>query len=460
MTSTALQTQMAHHPALAASVSAIRTKLNLTYTEQVYGKALAELVGTSFEPLAGIRVTFLPVIEDHVTQPQGSSNLIFMAQYIEYLTGRRRTLAATVELVDGYVPIGVENQAFEDSLRRSVEGLFNECGYTLEEEAPDGLRKMNSVQLGHALLEYLFMPKTVLASIANIDLDKVEVTVEDGAVVLRTPVAMLQGSSHPSALYLSRSLGGWGPEEFTSAEFNVIRRDALGTLSNLLEGKNLWLEKARLSEGTFGRTFLTDETELTNPYATVVNPDHTETLQLYPDYAVVLSIDETPRNYLICLPLMASGVLDEQGLTVRIPLDLSAPFTSGRVVIECPDDWVELCVRGVITATKTKVAENGYSSDLETVGQTRGKARPAQIIYIEKLQDVVTAAAEKAAERAEEARRAEIRKAVETPSRYSEAIEVEDVVEVPPTPPIHYGLLTRLRVAAQAFTNPGIWKKD
>lgn len=461
MTSTALQTQMSKHPALTASVGAIRVKLDLKYTEQIYSKTLAELEGVSFEALAGIRITFLPIIEGHVTQPEGSSNLIFMAQYVEYLTGRRRTLAAVVDLVDGYVPIGVEQRAFEDAFRHSIEASLNECGYTLEEDAPDGLRKMEKVTLGHKQLQYLFYPLTVLCGIDGIDMEKVEVTVEDNAVVLRTPLPIFH---HAKGYRSMRSLMGFpmtNPEELYESHFNRIHRSQLGGLNELLGGKNLWVEFESARLGKFKRTFLTTETSLENPFGKIINPDKTETTQLYPNYGLVVTLNESPTDTIDCLPSVASGVLRDQLLTVQIPLDLSSPYDKGEVVIEDIDDWVELKVHGVKQDVEQVVVNESMGAyDKKVLAQHRKeKALSGDVSHLEALQALAVTAAEKAAEREEQARQEAIRKAVTTPSKYTDAIVV-DVVDVPPAPPIHYGFFTRLKVAFDAFANPGIWKKD
>lgn len=461
MTSTALQTQMSKHPALTASVGAIRVKLDLKYTEQIYSKTLAELEGISFEALAGIRITFLPIIEGHVTQPEGSSNLIFMAQYVEYLTGRRRTLAAVVDLVDGYVPVGVEQRAFEDAFRHSIEASLNECGYTLEEKAPDGLRKMEKVTLGHKQLQYLFYPLTVLRGIDGIDEEKVEVTVEDNAVVLRTPLSIFH---HDKGYRSMRSLAGFpmfDPEECYESYFNRVHRSHLGGLNELRGGKNLWVELGNARIGEFKRAFLTTETTLENPFGKIINPDKTETTQLYPNYGLVVTLNESPTNIIDCLPSVASGVLRDQFLTVRIPLDLSAPYDKGGVVIEDIDDWIELKVHGVRQEVEEVVVNQSMGVyDKKVVAQhRREKALSGDVGHLEALQALAATAAEKAAEREEQARREAIRKAVATPSKYTDAIVV-DVVDVPPVPPIHYGFFTRLKVALDAFANPGIWKKD
>ncbi|WJJ55031.1 hypothetical protein [Xanthomonas phage RTH11] len=148
-----------NHPALLASVSELKTKVVSTYKEQVYRKSLSDLAGMTFEPLAGLRVTFLPSMfpTSSFEQPE-NSNVVYTVHYVEYLTGHQRILMAVVDLAEGYVPLNVSRTAFKDALKHSLEFHLNESGYSLADTPPDGLRKVSNVHIGHERLEALFNP--------------------------------------------------------------------------------------------------------------------------------------------------------------------------------------------------------------------------------------------------------------------------------------------------------------
>lgn len=185
-----------NHPALLASVSELKTKIPGTYKEQVYRKALSDLAGMTFEPLAGLRVTFLPSMFPTSTfeQPE-NSNVIYTIHYVEYLTGHKRLLMAVVDLAEGYVPFNVDRKAFKDALKHSLEFHLNESGYTMADEPPDGLRKVSQVYIGHDRLEALFDPTAILTSHVGKYAEggkKISVDIQGDQLVSSVPVVGLK----------------------------------------------------------------------------------------------------------------------------------------------------------------------------------------------------------------------------------------------------------------------------
>lgn len=186
-----------NHPALLASVSELKTKLGGSYKEQVYNKQLADLAGVTFEPLAGLKVTFLPTLFPSSTfRAPDNSNLILSANYVEYLTGHQRVLLATIELVGGYVPFNVSAGAFGDALRHSVEHYLNTCGYSMASEVPDGLRQINHVQIGHDRLTKLFDPTRAFRSVFHTpprgEKENISVSVQDQSIVTTAQAGVLK----------------------------------------------------------------------------------------------------------------------------------------------------------------------------------------------------------------------------------------------------------------------------
>ncbi len=311
----ALPQQLRRHPALVAGANAARACLKTTYREHIYVKTIDELDGESFEPLAGIRAT---IHSDIDTPRPRKENQVFSADYVEYLTGRDRNVVASVELIDGYVPISVNETAFYDALRTGLERRFNECGYTLREDAPDGLRAMSGRSIGNSMLECMFKPLSILD---RLDVSPLQVTtsIENGCIVLRTPV---------DRLFEKRPFN-WGLAAARDDEsrWNRVHRSALGPLDNLGAAR-IWARRTcNYSEPESpGRAVITDMDELHEPLPVdviwEVNPNIDNTIKALPDFA--------------------RGSVADQTLTVYIPIDFAPPQDQGYIVFEDIRDWVEI----------------------------------------------------------------------------------------------------------------------
>ncbi len=240
-----IRQQMRQHPALVAGVDAMRIRLKTTYREHAYPKTIEDLDGESFEPLAGIRVT---VHSRHFDWRANIGNRVFMADYVEYLTGINRAVVATVELIDGYVPTYVNKTAFIDSLRVNLEALFNACGYTLHEDAPDGLRQLSKVTVGNTALELMFSPLRLLKGL-ELPLAQVTVVVEDGHIVLRVPIDRL----------FENRLSDYSTADSIGPRWNRVHRSALGELENLGTAR-IWAQATidYCEPVRPGRAFITD----------------------------------------------------------------------------------------------------------------------------------------------------------------------------------------------------------
>lgn len=186
-----------NNPTLMASIAELKTHIPSQYQEQVYHKTLSDLAGTVFEPLAGLKVTWLPTLFPQGTfeRPE-NSNLILSANYVEYLTGHQRVLLAAIEIMPGYVPFNVNGKAFDDALQHAVEYHLNLCGYTMAKTPPSGLRKVEHVQIGHNRLNRIFNPVATFREIHGAaplgEKNAVKVDVSEASIITSARVGALK----------------------------------------------------------------------------------------------------------------------------------------------------------------------------------------------------------------------------------------------------------------------------
>lgn len=366
----AMSVPMDQHPALLASVRAIRTKLNLPYTEHVYGKSLSELAGVSFEPLAGITVTFLPTLLDHVDVESQNSNLIFMGHYVEYLTGHRRTVGAVVSLADGYVPLKVEAKALNASLLRSLEYHLNECGYTTQSNAPDGLRLITVKQIGHALLDLLCDPIRAFGD-WEVQEDKVTIDVVGEHIQLQVDATYYIARSDTLALksmelgvHLLRHIRGHSRTPYG----NLIHSSVMGPLAEV-GGQNIWVESGYEFPANL---YVSHEDVLTNPVSKKTNPDRSTTTSYHHRYDKVFQVHEIEQTQFGHLNPYVTGELNGTVLTLLVPLDLTSPPEFGKFVVDDPSQWSYLNVTGVVE-TLEEVTNDSHPrrASLRPVGMYR-----------------------------------------------------------------------------------------
>lgn len=317
-----LQQQMRQHPALWAGVKAMRA--SATYREQIYARAMNQLDGVAFDPLAGIRVT---LHTRNATEKQRQDTQVFSGHYVEYLTGHQRVMTATVELIGGYVPMGVDPTAFQDALHTGLESRFNECGYTLQAVAPDGLRALSRWIIGNPMLEILFNPLSVLDNV-RLSIQEVSSTVEEGNIVLRLPVSMVtEKPDLPLTVAFSYS---------DNPRWNRVHRSELGHLA-ALDSAYIWFATPK---------YYSDPSPSWRAVIT-----HTDTLPQsafsdltkLPKIDSVWEVNSTPDNTIAqALPGFAWGMVLNQILTVYIPIDFSPRCDRGYIVFEDIGDWVEM----------------------------------------------------------------------------------------------------------------------
>lgn len=139
-----------------AAAVATRTRASLQrgrLVEEFYERKISDLEGESFQPLAGINVTFGKVQATTASQEE-AINEVLSLEYVEYTTGFRLTIKAAVTFDPGYFPIGIEAKAFNDALTLKLEEILNTCGYTQESDVP-GLRTVASLSTGNVRLSEL-----------------------------------------------------------------------------------------------------------------------------------------------------------------------------------------------------------------------------------------------------------------------------------------------------------------
>lgn len=131
-----------HHRAMKAAANSNYSVLKGRYVEEQFPVKITELLGRSFQPLAGFTVTFSDIIPRSQSRDRRIDDVLRF-DYVEYATGYRMAVYLTVELDPGYIPLGVEHKAFEDAVVVQVEAALNTCGYTLDQAPIMGLRSVN-----------------------------------------------------------------------------------------------------------------------------------------------------------------------------------------------------------------------------------------------------------------------------------------------------------------------------
>ena len=300
------------------------------FVEDHYNKSIAELAGQSFKPLAGFTVTFgRPMAESTVQNT--ALNEAFFFNYVEYTTGFRLIMHAFVILDEGYYPLGVSWDAFNDAMLLRVEALINECGYTTLMTPPSGLRAVVFSPYKNWRLSSLFdMDKELHAFVFDKLAANVEFEETEEHLVFRIPTQAVMGKA-------ATELGGPSKDH----EPQYVHRSALGILVNYV-GKTIW---AGPDSTAVQNVFITDEKAKGLTYPKHIQKLRKECMRL-DMHTVALNI--TPIQV---YPDIHEGVyedlyVEDDKLVMRHPKDwMGAHHRRDAIHFDKPEDWFRVSLR-------------------------------------------------------------------------------------------------------------------
>ena len=316
-----------------ASISAKKTRQSILkdrLTEEVYQQTIAELEGQSFQPLAGITVTFGKPYATSSLQGE-PDNAFVRFDYVEYTTGFRLTMIAVVELDKDYLPIGVERKALYDATYLKLEEILNSCGYTVDSEPSPGLRGVTNLKTGNDHLSIVFELDKYLHQFyfdARLDLTErlpmpsVQFEETDTHVIFRLP---------STGVLLSHSQYSPFSHEVAGLPMALLPVSELGVLATL-KGQRVWKAgDERLARGDSHEVTPVTQDEIPDVYTGKWDDIYSRR-----DFDGAYDFLETESEIVYDLPY-------SRALDVR--------WENGCLVLEYPKNWLEVEINERATLT-------------------------------------------------------------------------------------------------------------